>query len=93
MVDNYQFSKANYVQGLDKESPYVKKDWNYINDINSGVYTNNGQTLIQFDLSSIYNSSCMTNISEAYMAVPITYISAKKMKEKKRYSFLSDGLP
>ena len=76
MVDNYQFSKANYVQGLDKESPYVKKDWNYINDINSGVYTNNGQTLIQFDLSSIYNSSCMTNISEAYMAIPITYISA-----------------
>jgi hypothetical protein len=70
--DNYQFAKASEVQGTDKYSPYEEKQYNYIPDINSGVYANNsGLTNIQFDLASIYNSSKMTDTSDLFLTIPI----------------------
>jgi hypothetical protein len=46
-------------------SPYTDKQCNsYINDINSGVYQNNSLSLVQFDLSSIYNSSKFTDTND-----------------------------
>ena len=44
---------------------------NYINDINSGVYQNNGLSLVQFELSSIYNSSTMTDTNDLFVVLPI----------------------
>jgi hypothetical protein len=55
MADVYELSKSEQVQDLDRETPYESKQWNFVNDINSGVYTNSQQSLVQFDLSSIYN--------------------------------------
>ena len=42
MSDNYEFSKSTAPQGVQMETPYSNKQWNYINDINGGVYSNNG---------------------------------------------------
>ena len=53
MSDNYDFAKSIMPQGVDLETPYVSKQYNFINDINSGVYSNSGLSLVQFDLSSI----------------------------------------
>ena len=50
MSDNYEFSKSTIPQGVSLETPYVSKNWGYINDINSGVYSNNGLSMVQFDL-------------------------------------------
>ena len=61
MSDVYEFAKSNLVQGSDDECPYVSKQWQYVNDINSGVYSNNGISLVQFDLSNIFNSSCFVD--------------------------------
>jgi hypothetical protein len=64
-------------QGVDTETPFTSKQWNYINDINGGVYQNSsGLSLVQFDLSSIYNSTQLIDPSSMFMAIPITYVSA-----------------
>jgi len=58
-------------------SPYSDKQFNsYINDINSGVYTNNGLSLVQFDLSSIYNSTKFTDVADAFVVIPIVMAAA-----------------
>jgi hypothetical protein len=77
MTDAFLFSKSTLPQGVDTETPFVSKNWNYINDINGGVYQNSsGLSLVQFDLSSIYNSTQLIDPSSMFMAVPITYVSA-----------------
>jgi hypothetical protein len=50
MADVYELSKSEQIQDLDRETPYESKQWNFVNDINSGVYTNSQQSLVQFDL-------------------------------------------
>ena len=69
--DNYEFEKACQPQSLEDNTPYKSKTFSYINDINSGVYNNNGLTLVQFDLSSIYNSSSFSDSSDLYLVLPI----------------------
>jgi len=69
--DNYEFEKACQPQSLEDNTPYKSKTFSYINDINSGVYNNNGLTLVQFDLSSIYNSSAFSDSSDLYLVLPI----------------------
>ena len=75
-TDNYVFSKSEAPQGADLETPFVSKQYNFINDINSGVYAQNGLALTQFDLSSIYNSSGFLCPSEMYITIPICYTAA-----------------
>jgi len=76
MSDNYEFSKSTLPQGISMESPYASKQWQYINDINGGIYSNAGLTLVQFDLSSIYNSQNLIDPSQMFCVMPITYVSA-----------------
>lgn len=69
--DNYAFEKACEPQSLEDSTPYKSKTFSYINDINSGVYNNNGLSLVQFDLSSIYNSSSFSDASDLFLTIPI----------------------
>ena len=69
--DNYEFEKASAPQSLEDNTPYKSKTYSYINDINSGVYNNNGLTLVQFDLSSIYNSSAFSDAADLFLVLPI----------------------
>ena len=65
MTYNYEFNRSMHRQNENEYSPYNDKQANnYINDINSGVYQNNGLSLVQFDFSSIYNSSTMTDTND-----------------------------
>jgi hypothetical protein len=75
--DNYEFSKSSMPQSTSAYSPYVDKQNNYINDINNGVYSNNsGLTLVQWDLTSIYNSAGFSDASDLYLAVPVVMNAA-----------------
>ena len=77
MTDNYEFNKSMEPQTEGDYSPYTDKQYNnYVNDINSGVYTNNGLSLVQFDLSSIYNSSKFQDTSDLFLVLPITMVAA-----------------
>ena len=72
--DNYEFSKSSAPQDVSDYSAYSDKQWNYINDINSGVYTTSGQSLVQFDLSNIYNSG-LSDVTDLYLAIPLTMVA------------------
>ena len=72
MTDNYEFNRSMHSQSENEYSPYTDKQYNsYINDINSGVYQNDGLSLVQFDLSSIYNSSKFTDTNDLFVVLPI----------------------
>lgn len=75
-TDNYDFEKSSLPQSLDEYSPFLDKQTNnYINDQNSGVYSAN-QSLVQFDLSSLYSSSKFTNTNDMFLTIPITMVFA-----------------
>jgi len=76
MCDNYELSKSMFPQGIESETPYVSKQWNFVQDINGGIYSNNGLSLVQFDLSSIYNSTNLIQPDSAFLTIPITYVTA-----------------
>ena len=70
-TDNYDFDKSSIPQDLDGYTPFIDKQTNsYINDQNSGVYSAT-QSLVQFDLSSLYNSSRWTNTNDMFVTIPI----------------------
>ena len=75
-TDNYEFAKSCRPQGVDLETPYENKMWGYIQDINAGSYSNNGLSLCQFDLSSIFNSSNLIDPASMFLTIPITYVTA-----------------
>jgi hypothetical protein len=68
--------KSTEPQGVDLETPYVSKNYSYISDINQGVYSNNGLSLVQFDMSSIYNSTGFLGTSDCFITVPLVYCQA-----------------
>lgn len=72
-MDTYELQKAQMPQSLSDETPYESKQYNFVNDINAGVYTNSQTTLVQFDLSSIYNSGKDIDLSQMYLTVPMIY--------------------
>lgn len=77
MTDNYEYERSMHPQSEAEYSPYTDKQYNsYVNDINSGVYTNNGLSLVQFDLSSIYNSSRFTDCNDLFVVLPIVMVAA-----------------
>jgi hypothetical protein len=76
MSDVFEFAKSIQPQGVEESTPYVSKQWQYLNDINSGVYTANGTSLVQFDLSSLYRSDCFLDVNQGYFVIPITYVQA-----------------
>ena len=73
--DNYEFSKSSAPQDPSDYTAYTDKQWNYVNDINSGVYNTSGQSLVQFDLSNIYNSG-LSDVSDLYLAIPIVMVAS-----------------
>jgi len=77
MSDNYEFEKSSRPQDIDDYSPYTDKQYNgYINDLNSGVYTNTSLSLVQFDLGQIYNSQKFTDTNDLFLVMPITMVAA-----------------
>ena len=69
--DNYSFEKSCESQSLEDNTPYKSKTFSYINDINSGVYNNNGLSMVSYDLSSIYNSTGFSDTSDMFLTIPI----------------------
>ena len=77
MTDNYEYNRSMDPQSANDYSPYTYKQYNtYINDISSGVYQNNRLSLVQFDLSIIYNSSKFTDTYDLFVALPIVMVAA-----------------
>ena len=70
-VDQYEYAKSIMPQSLFQDSPYTEINYNYVNDINNGGnYTNSSLSLVQYDLTSIYNSSSMTDTRDHFLIIP-----------------------
>ena len=69
--DSYEFAKSSHPQSVGEYTAYTDKQWNYVNDINSGIYSTNGLSLVTWDLTSIYNAAGLSDISDLFLAVPI----------------------
>ena len=77
MTDNYEYARSSRPQNVDDYSPYIEKQANnFINDLNSSIYTNNSLSLVQFDLGQIYNSQKFTDTNDLYCVIPITIVAA-----------------
>jgi hypothetical protein len=75
IVDSYDFIKASTPQGVELNKVYTDKQYNFISDINNGVYSNsNGLTLIQYDLTSIFNSAKATDCASHFLLLPCTTV-------------------
>lgn len=72
--DNYEFSKSSAPQDVSDYSAYTDKQFNYVNDINSGVYNTSGLSLVQFDLSSVYSSG-FTDVSDLFLVIPLVMVA------------------
>jgi hypothetical protein len=72
-TDEASFIASITPQSVDEVSPFTEKNYNFVSDVNSGVYSgaNTGQTQINFDLSSLYNSSLLVNAEDCYLAIPL----------------------
>jgi hypothetical protein len=74
--DNFTFAKSAHPQSLGEYTTFTEKQYNYISDINNGVYTNNsGLTLVTWDLTSIYNAAGMADVSDLFLAIPIVMVA------------------
>ena len=69
-VDQFEYLKSCEPQGVNLESPYVSKQWNWTNDINQGIYSNSSLTLVQYNLSNLFNSSTLIDTKECFLIVP-----------------------
>ena len=77
MTDNYEYEKSSRPQDIDDYSPYMDKQYNgFINDLNSGVYTNTSLSLVQFDLGQIYKSQKFSDTNDMFVVIPITMVAA-----------------
>ncbi len=77
MTDNYELNRSMEPQSGKDFSLYTDQQYySYINDINSGAYQNNGLSLVQFDLSSICNSSKFTDTNGLFVVLPIGMVAA-----------------
>ena len=74
-TDQIVFAESTTVQDINGSTPFSNSALNYINDINSSVYTQSN-TLVQFDLSSIYNSSSFVSPQSMYLIIPIVLSAA-----------------
>lgn len=71
IVDQFDYVSSMTPQGVELNKPYTSKNYNFINDINNGVYSNsNGLTLVSYDLTSIFNSSTATNPTDHFLVIP-----------------------
>lgn len=68
--DTFEFVKSTLPQGITMDKPMTSVNYNYINDINQSIYTNSNLTLVQYDLTSLYNSSAMMNTADMFLVIP-----------------------
>lgn len=72
-TDNYKMAKSEEPQSTSQYTPFEDSQFNYINDINSGVYSSN-PTLVQFDLTSIMSHNAFTSCEDLFVTIPLVMV-------------------
>jgi hypothetical protein len=72
--DNYEFARSSAPQSIKDYSAFTDKQWNYKQDSNGGVYQAQN-SMVEFDLSSIYQSDGYSDVSDFYIVVPLVMVA------------------
>ena len=67
--DNYELARSSAPQSIKDYSAFTDKQWNSKADLSGGVYQSQN-SLIEFDLSSIYRSDGYSDVSDYYAVIP-----------------------
>lgn len=73
-TDNYKMAKSEEPQSTSQYTPFEESQFNYLNDINSGVYSSN-PTLVQWDLTSIMSHNAFTSCEDLFCTIPIVMVA------------------
>lgn len=74
-TDAYEWASSNMPQDIMRKTPFSNVQFNFINDINSGIYNNSSLSLVQFDLSSLYNSATFSNTKSHFILIPLVRVA------------------
>ena len=72
--DNYEFVRSSAPQSVKDYSAFTDKQWNSKQDSNGGVYQAQN-SMVEFDLSSIYQSDGYSDVSDFFIVVPLTMVA------------------
>ena len=72
--DNYEFARSSAPQSVKDYSAFTDKQWNYKTDSNGGVYQAQN-SMVEIDISSIYQSDGYTDVSDFYVVVPLVMVA------------------
>ena len=72
--DNYEFARSSAPQSIKDYSAFTDKQWNSKVDSNGGVYQAQN-SMVEIDISSIYQSDGYTDVSDFFVVVPLTMVA------------------
>ena len=72
--DNYELARSSAPQSIKDYSAFNDKQWNSKADLSGGVYQAQN-SLIEFDLSSIYRSDGYSDVSDYYCVIPTCMVA------------------
>jgi hypothetical protein len=72
--DNYELARSSAPQSIKDYSAFTDKQWNTKADLSGGVYQAQN-SLIEFDLSSIYRSDGYSDVSDYYAVIPTCMVA------------------
>lgn len=72
--DNLKMALSEEPQSTSMYTPFEDSQFNYINDINSGVYSSN-PSLVQWDLTSIMSHQAFTSVEDLFCTIPIQMVA------------------
>lgn len=72
--DNYKMAKSEEPQSTSQYTPFEDTQFNYLNDLNGGIYPAVGPALVQWDLTSIMNHNAFTSVEDLYCTIPIVMV-------------------
>ena len=73
-VDSYYYEKSLQNQGVDLETPYISKQWQFANDLNNSSYNFGGLTQVSFN-ANLYDANRLVNPTEMFVVVPVVLTS------------------
>ena len=72
--DNYELARSSAPQSIKDYSAFTDKQWNSKADLSGGVYQAQN-SLVEFDLSSIYRSDGYSDVSDYYAVIPTCMVA------------------
>jgi len=72
--DNYEFARSSAPQSVKDYSAFTDKQWNTKPDTSGGVYQAQN-SIVEFDIGSLFKSDAYSDVSDMYIVLPITMVA------------------